>query len=111
MGGSLSYTLKPRIVIKEKIDGPGPGAYEPSHTAVFDKNPSWGLGSARAAKQPQDKVPGPGTYQHARALSDGPKWSIRGGTRGEKIRSEGPGPGQYKLVPMIGNLPYFLSSK
>ena len=113
MEESLSFSLHPRLVKKEKTDGPGPGAYDPSHSAVFDKTPSWGLGGYQEThkKTRQEASPGPGAYYNMRTMSEGPKWSLRGRSRGRKIRDELPGPGQYKLTPMVGNLPYYLSPK
>jgi len=111
IGEGPKFVMNPRRedVTKSQNDRgmPGPGAYNPSLSAVKFHASSAGIGSGERNDLYASRTnPGPGQY-NLRSGFKGPKWGFGHERRGQDVESGTPGPGYYKLPPKIGDVaPY-----
>eukprot|EP01017_Pseudomicrothorax_dubius_P008295 TRINITY_DN12719_c0_g1_i2.p1 TRINITY_DN12719_c0_g1~~TRINITY_DN12719_c0_g1_i2.p1 ORF type:complete len:155 (+),score=11.22 TRINITY_DN12719_c0_g1_i2:92-556(+) len=93
-----------------KENTPGPGAYDPTHSTVWQSTPGYRLGySGRSQSERNRGIPGPGQYD-VRGDLDGSKYSF-----GLSLKKKGlkkslfdPGPGSYDIPHSIGVVPKYV---
>lgn len=76
---------------------PGPGDYDQVDSAVVEKTPRWGFGTATrpdTAFAALVGTPGPGAYGAASAVGEGPKYSMKARPVAPRPQPS-PGPGAH----------------
>ena len=99
-GASVAFTV-PRALrfTREAVDTPGPTAYSPSVDAVLERAPGAVIGTAIAHEsEPNDFLPGPGSYDVRSTILDGsPAFTFgRTGVRFAEVSTLSPGPVAYE---------------
>jgi hypothetical protein len=93
---------------RQQASQPGPGAYNPFSTSLYEKLNGPIIGTSERGDAPGRAVPGPGQYD-VRGNLGGYKWGFGRAKRSDMAKkNDEPGPGNYDLPPKFADVPKYL---
>jgi len=94
---------------KQQATQPGPGAYNPFGSTLYDRLNGPIIGTSERTDNPNGKtVPGPGQYD-VRGDLGGERWRFGRAPRSDLAKKgDEPGPGHYDLPPKFADVPKYL---